>query len=154
MTQAPFIYETARVPVTPETPSGQPLGLTSRTSQRESMDPDTFAWATLVCPDEHVGVGNDNRIVVYVTNAIEPGDSTTTYDWAFSSAGSGVATPQNKAGTTLTAGNADPALDLDQSAVVYLSFDIADTYTIACNLESSEANPVDRNLTNDCVVTT
>lgn len=149
---APFIYETARVPSTPETPIGQPLGLTVDTSIRETMDPDTFTHAYMRCPDAVTGTGNDNRIQVHVTNAIEPGSTTTTYDWAFTSAGSGVATPQNAAGTTLTAGNADAALDLDQQASIYLSFDAADTYTIACNLESSAANPVDRNLTNDCVV--
>lgn len=149
---APFIYETARVPFTPENPNRQPIGLTVDTDVRETMDPDTFGHAFMRCPDAVTGTGNDNRIQVHVTNAIEPGSTTTTYDWAFSSEGDGVATPQNEAGTTLTAGNEDDALDLDQQASIYLSFDSADTYTIACNLESSASNPADQNLTNDCVV--
>jgi hypothetical protein len=149
MTQAPFIYETARVPKTEQTPDGQPIGLTSRTSQRESMDPDTFVWATLVGPDEKTGVGNDNRCKYFVTNAIEPTDSTTTYTWSATSADDGVITFQNEAGTTISGG----ALGAADLTTIWASFDSADTYTIQCVLSSSETNPANRTITQVTTVT-
>ena len=48
---APLIYETARVPITEQAPSGQPLtGQTVRSDNRVSMDPDTFDWAYVEGP--------------------------------------------------------------------------------------------------------
>ena len=150
MTQAPFIFETARVPKTEQTPDGQPIGLTQRTSEREAEDPVTFNYATLVGPDEKTGVGDANRCKYFVTNAIEPTDTVTTYTWSATSAGSGVITFQDEDGNTISGG----ALGAADLTTIWASFDIADTYTIQCVLSSDATNPANRTITQVTTVTT
>ena len=134
---ATLIYETARVPITEQAPSGQPLtGQTVRSDNRVSMDPDTYDWAYVEAPAT-MGTGVANRIKLVCQNAIEPAGTTTTYTWSATSAGSGVITFENEAGTDLTGGNL-AGTDL---TVIYAHVDIADTYTFTCTLSSDQTNP-------------
>ena len=144
-----LIFETARVPVTEQTPDGQPLGQTVRVESRESMNPDTFAWATLVGADSGSGFGAANRYKYFVTNAIEPGNTTTTYTWSATSAGSGTIAFQEEDGTAITGGDL-AAADL---TTVWCVFNSADVYTIQCVLSSSAANPANRTITQVTTVT-
>ena len=133
----PLIFETARRPFSEQAPNGQPLtGAVVAADSRESMDPDTFAWAYVEAPAT-MGTGEANRIKLICTNAIEPTGTTTTYTWSATSAGSGVITFENEAGTDLTGG----ALAGEDLTVIYAHVDIADTYTFTCTLSSDATNP-------------
>jgi|TARA_Y100000991_G_C21918642_1_gene325517 hypothetical protein len=140
---APLIYETARVPITEQAPSGQPLtGQTVRSDNRVSMDPDTYAWAYVEGPAT-MGTAAANRIKLVCQNAIEPAGTTTTYTWSATSAGSGVITFEQEDGTDLTGGGlAGTALD-----TIYAHVDAADTYTFTCALSSDATNPANASKT-------
>lgn len=133
----PLIFETARRPFSEQAPSGQPLtGAVVPADSRESMDPDTYAWAYVEAPAT-MGTGAGNRIKLVCQNAIEPEGTTTTYTWSATSAGSGVITFEQEDGTDLTGGGlAGTALD-----TIYAHVDAADTYTFTCTLSSSATNP-------------
>ena len=134
---APLIYETARRPISEQAPLGQPLtGQTVDSDSRESMDPDTYAWAYVEAPAT-MGTGAANRIKLICNNAIEPEGTTTTYTWSATSADDGVITFEQEDGTDLTGGGlAGTALD-----TIYAHVDSADTYTFTCTLSSDATNP-------------
>ena len=134
---APLIYETARRPFSEQAPNGQPLtGAVVPADSRESMDPDTYAWAYVEAPAT-MGTGAANRIKLVCTNAIEPEGTVTTYTWSATSAGSGVITFEQEDGTDLTGGGL-AGTDL---TVIYAHVDAADTYTFTCTLSSDATNP-------------
>ena len=140
---APLIYETARRPFSEQAPNGQPLGgAVVPADSRESMDPDTYAWAYVEAPAT-MGTGAANRIKLICNNAIEPEGTTTTYTWSATSAGDGVITFEQEDGTDLTGGGlAGTALD-----TIYAHVDSADTYTFTCALSSSATNPANSSKT-------
>jgi len=134
---APLIYETARRPFSEQAPNGQPLGgAVVAADSRESMDPDTYAWAYVEAPAT-MGTGAANRIKLICNNAIEPEGTTTTYTWSAASAGNGVITFEQEDGTDLTGGGlAGTTLD-----TIFAHVDSADTYTFTCTLSNSATNP-------------
>lgn len=133
----PLIFETARRPFSEQAPNGQPLtGAVVPADSRESMDPDTYAWAYVEAPAT-MGTGAGNRIKLICQNAIEPEGTVTTYTWSATSAGSGVITFEQEDGTDLTGGGlAGTALD-----TIFAHVDAADTYTFTCTLSSDATNP-------------
>ena len=147
----PFIYETARVPVTQSNPDGQPLGQTVRVESRESMNPDTFDWAYLDMPAT-TGRGAANRVKVVCNNAIEPGDTTTTYTWSAQGGNSAnVSFFANPTGGAALTGGALAAADF---TTIYAQFaTAAGNYTIRCALSSSAAAPANRNVDRVIAVT-
>ena len=140
---APLIYETARRPISEQAPLGQPLtGQTVDSDSRESMTPDTYAWAYVDAPAT-MGTGEANRIKLMCQNAIEPAGTTTTYTWSAASAGSGTITFESEDGTNLTGGGlAGTALD-----TIWAHVNSADTYTFTCALSNSAANPANLSVT-------
>ena len=140
---APFIYETARVPITEQAPLGQPLtGQTVDSDSRESQSTVTFDWAYVDAPAT-MGTGAGNRIKLMCQNAIEPAGTTTTYTWSATSAGDGVITFENEAGTDLDGDD----LAGDNLDTIFAHVDSADTYTFTCALSSDADNPANASKT-------
>ena len=139
----PLIFETARSPL------GQPIGVVVDADSRESMNPDTYDWA-YVDTVANTTQGAGGRVKVVCNNAIEPGDSTTTYTWSFqgANAGDGSFFAAATGGAALTGG----ALAGSDLSTIYVQFGAAGTFTIRCALSNSEAAPANANKETTIVV--
>ena len=136
---APFIFQTARVPASTVNPSGQPVGAVDRTNAAVAADPDTFDWAYII-QEKLLETGSGNRIKLEVTNEIQPA-GTTSYAWSSPTVpNSATVTWEQEDGTDLgsNARTINPIW-------VHVSAHPGD-YTFRCALTSDQANPADRNV--------
>ena len=137
---APFIFQTARVPASTVNPSGQPVGAVERTNAAVASNPDTFDWAYII-QEKLLETGSANRIKLEVTNEIQPA-GTTSYLWSSPTVpNSATVNWEQEDGTVISQAN--------QRTINPIWVDVSahpGDYTFRCTLSSDQANPANKDV--------